>query len=92
MLKSYLWIVGCDFSVSPSPLETNLGFELGGLGLGLGGSGTKGLGTGLDTYYITRYYFLGFRFFNLLGLDLGFTIVTRSLGLGIDNYQHTRNC
>ena len=35
-----------DFSVSPSPL----GFELGltGLGLGLGGLGTKGLGPGLD--------------------------------------------
>ena len=39
-----------DFSVSPSPLVTNLGFELGwtGLGLGLGGLGTKGLGPGLD--------------------------------------------
>ena len=38
------------FSVSPSPLGTNLGFDLGctGLGLGLGGIGTKGLGPGLD--------------------------------------------
>ena len=38
------------FSVSPSPLWTNLGFELGltGLGLGLGGLSTKGLGPGLD--------------------------------------------
>ena len=35
------------FSVSPSPLWANLGFELGwtGLGLGLGGLGTQGLGT-----------------------------------------------
>ena len=35
-----------DFSVSPSPLVTNLGFELGwtGLGFGLLGLGTKGLG------------------------------------------------
>ena len=32
----------CDFNVSPSPLGTNLGFELGWTGLG-----TKGLGTGL---------------------------------------------
>ena len=38
------------FSVSLCPLGTNLGFELGctGLGLGLGGIGTKGLGPGLD--------------------------------------------
>ena len=37
-----------DFSVSPSPLWANLGFKLGwtGLGLGLGGSGTKGFGVG----------------------------------------------
>ena len=37
-----------DFSVSPSPLWVNLGFKLGwtGLGLGLGGSGTKGFGVG----------------------------------------------
>ena len=36
-----------DFSVSPSPLWVNLGFELGwtGLGLGLWGLGTNGLGT-----------------------------------------------
>ena len=36
-----------DFSVSPSPLWVNLGFKLGwiGLGLGLGGLGTKGLRT-----------------------------------------------
>ena len=35
-----------DFSVSPSPLWVNLGFELGWtrLGLGLGGLGTKGFG------------------------------------------------
>ena len=33
-----------DLSVIPSPLGTNLGFELGwtGLGLGLGGLGSKG--------------------------------------------------
>ena len=39
-----------DFSFSPSPLGTNLGFELGwtGLGLGLIGLRTKGLGPGLD--------------------------------------------
>ena len=39
-----------DFSVSPSPVGTNLGFELcwTGLGLGLRGIGTKGLGPGLD--------------------------------------------
>ena len=39
-----------DFSVRPSPLGTNLGFELGctGLGLSLGGIGTKGLGPMLD--------------------------------------------
>ena len=38
------------YSVSPSPLGTNLGFEIIGtwLGLGLGGLGTKGLGPGLD--------------------------------------------
>ena len=38
-----------DFSVSPFPLGTNLGFDLGstGLGLGRGGLGTKGLGQGL---------------------------------------------
>ena len=37
-----------DFSVSPIPLWVNLGFKLGwnGLGLGLGGSGHKGLGLG----------------------------------------------
>ena len=43
------WVVGGlqDFSVSPSPLLGLLGSELGwtGLGLGLGGLGTKGLGT-----------------------------------------------
>ena len=35
-----------DFSVSPSPLWANLGFELGWteLGLGLGGLGIKGIG------------------------------------------------
>jgi len=51
MLKSYGWVVVVvvgglqDFSVSPSPLWVNLGFELGwiGLGLGLGGFGIKGL-------------------------------------------------
>ena len=39
-----------DFSVIPSPLWTNCDLELIGtlLGLGLGGFGTKGLGTGLD--------------------------------------------
>ena len=39
-----------DFSVSPSPVGTNLGFELccTGLGSGLRGIGTKGLGPGLD--------------------------------------------
>ena len=38
------------FSVSPSPLGTNLVLELNEtrLGLGLGGFGTKGLGPGLD--------------------------------------------
>ena len=43
------------FSVSPCPLGTNLGFELGctGFGLGLGGIGTKGLGPGLDSIYPT---------------------------------------
>ena len=44
------WVVGGlqDFNVSPSPLWVNLGFKLGwtGLGLGLGGSGTKGFGVG----------------------------------------------
>ena len=35
-----------DFSVSPSPLWALLGLELGwtGLGMGLGGLGTQGLG------------------------------------------------
>ena len=44
------WPTGQDFSVSPRPLGTNWGFELGwtGLGLGLGGLGTKGLGPWLD--------------------------------------------
>ena len=39
-----------DFSVSPSPHGTSLGFELcwTGLGLGLRGLGNKGLETGLD--------------------------------------------
>ena len=39
-----------DFSVSPSPLQTNWVLELGwtGLGMGLWGLGTKGLVTGLD--------------------------------------------
>ena len=52
MLKSYGWwvvVVGGlqDFSVSPSPLLGLFGLELGwtGLGLGLGGLGTQGLGT-----------------------------------------------
>ena len=57
MVKSY-WVVVVggvsleDFSVNPSPLVLNLGFELGltGLGLGLGGFGTKGSGPGLDNY------------------------------------------
>ena len=37
-----------DFSVSPSPLWINLGFELGwiGLALGLEGLGTNGFGFG----------------------------------------------
>ena len=41
------------FSVSPSPLWTNFGFVLGltGLGLGLGGLRTKGLGPGLDNCF-----------------------------------------
>ena len=36
--------------ISPSPLGTNWGYELGwtGMGLGLRGFETKGLGTGLD--------------------------------------------
>ena len=42
------WVGGGlqDFSVSPSPLWVNLGFKLGwtGLGLGLEGLGTNGLG------------------------------------------------
>ena len=49
MLKSYGWVGGLqDFSVSPSPLWVNLGFKLGwtGLGLGLEGLGTNGLGVG----------------------------------------------
>ena len=46
-LKVIGWVVGGglkDFSVSPSPLWVNLGFELGwtGLGLGLVGLGTRG--------------------------------------------------
>ena len=49
-LKVRGWVVGGlqDFIVSPSPLWVNLGFKLGwtGLGLGLGGSGTKGFGVG----------------------------------------------
>ena len=42
------------FSVSPSPLGTNLVLELNEtrLGLGLGGFGTKGLGPGLDNKII----------------------------------------
>ena len=53
MLKSWgvvVVVVGGlqDFSVSPSPLWVNLGFKLGwtGLGLCLGGLGTKGFGVG----------------------------------------------
>ena len=38
----------CDFSVSPIPLGTNFGFELGGTGLGIG---QGGLGPGLDNKY-----------------------------------------
>ena len=47
---SYLHGGPHNFSDSPSPLGTNLSFELGwtGLGLGLGGLGTKSLGPGLD--------------------------------------------
>ena len=50
MLKSGGWWVGGglqDFSVSSSPLLGLFGLELGwtGLGLGLGGLGTQGLGT-----------------------------------------------
>ena len=47
-----------DFSVSPSPLRTNLGFELGltGLGLGLRGLRTKGLGPGLDDILLSFIY------------------------------------
>ena len=54
MLKSWgvVMVVGGleQFSVSPRPLGTNLGFELGWtwFGFGLGGSGNKGLGPGLD--------------------------------------------
>ena len=43
-----VWVVGPqDFLVSPSPLLGQLGLEPGwtGLGLGLGGLGTQGLGT-----------------------------------------------
>ena len=44
---SFLSLSFCphDYSVSPSPLGTNLGFELGctGFGLGLGGIGSQGL-------------------------------------------------
>ena len=44
------------FSVSPSPLGTNLVLELNEtrLGLGLGGFGTKGLGPGLDNLHLTN--------------------------------------
>ena len=37
---------------------TNLGFELGwtGLGLGLGGLGNKGLGPGLDNYFYYNFF------------------------------------
>ena len=60
MLKSYGWVGWgggpLDFSVSPSPLVPDWAFELGltGLGLGLGGLGTKGLdlGLGLDNNII----------------------------------------
>ena len=58
MLKSYWWVGGGgglqDFIVSPSPKphiqQSLLVLDLIGtwLGLGLGGFGTKGLGTGLD--------------------------------------------
>ena len=42
-----------DFSVSPSPLDTNWVLELiwTWFWVGLGGFGTKGLGTGLDNFY-----------------------------------------
>ena len=54
------WVGGpCDFSVSPSTLGTNWVFKLGwtGLGLGLGGLGTKGLGTGLDNLFLwTKFW------------------------------------
>ena len=49
MLKSYRVGGGLqDFSVSPSPLWVNWGFKLGwtGLGLGLEGLGTNGVGVG----------------------------------------------
>ena len=42
-----------DFSVSYSPLGTNLGFELGWIGLGLG---LGGLGPGLDNNFF--YYWV----------------------------------
>ena len=48
MLKSYLVVVGGggpqQFSVSPSPLGTNLGFELGWTGLDWVGVGPRGFG------------------------------------------------
>ena len=55
MLKNYWVGGGClrDFSVSPSPLGTNLGFELGWIGLGLG---SGGLGPGLDNNFF--YYWV----------------------------------
>ena len=46
-----VWCGGLhDFSVNPSPLETNLAFELGWprFGSGLGDLRTQGLGPGLD--------------------------------------------
>ena len=53
------WVGGLqDFSVSPSPLGPNWVFELGWtwLGLGLGGFGTKGLGTGLEQkLFLTKF-------------------------------------
>jgi len=46
------------FSVSPSPLGTNLVLELNETQLGFGLGWTKGLGPGLDKSWVTQKYLL----------------------------------
>ena len=74
-----------DFSVNPSPFGTNLDFELGwtGLGLGRGGLGTKGLGQGLFILsHCTSHCTGGFRVCLICGIaQKQFKILYTGIGI-----------